>query len=113
MSNPNHRPLFNGKPVIDANYPRAPQTDWGTNIVPVFDHAGVEHRMSATNARQNVSLNGWTMDAREAEARRTEPREPVKHGNQEHGVEGVTSKHLKPRASSPVVNGIAQHPLSA
>jgi len=97
----------------DEQRPRAPETDWGTSIVTVYDHAGQPHEMTATNARQNVSLNRWTLDEREAAARRENPLQPVKHLNFEHGKEGVTSRHLKPRTSSPVIGGVQQFPVTA
>ena len=112
MTNPAKRPLFTGKHAIEDSYPRAPQTDWGTNIVTVYDHAGVEHKMSASNAREAIRKSGFTTDPTEAEARRLNPLEPVKHLNFEHGEHGVLTRHVN-RTSSIVSQGVQQSPVVA
>jgi hypothetical protein len=97
--------------MTNERYPHAPISDNRNEIISVFDHRGIEHKHSRTNARDLIGKSAWTCDPREAEKRRENPLEPVKHVNREHGIEGVTSRHLEERTSSPVINGIVQFPL--
>ncbi len=104
--------LFKTNP-IDQKHPRAPSSDDRNDVVTVYDHAGNPHQHTNTNARQLIRLSGWTRDAKEAERRHANPLEPIRHVNLEHGREGVTSRHLQPRTSSQVINGVQQFEITA
>ena len=111
MTNHPTSSLFLSNNLADR-HPRAPSTDDRNEVVTVYDHAGNPHQHTNTNARQLIRLSDWTRDAKEAERRRENPLEPIRHVNLEHGRQGVTSRHLQPRTSSPVINGVVQFPLT-
>ena len=105
-------PLFISNNLAEK-HPRAPSTDDRHDIVTVYDHAGAPHSLTNVNARELIRKSGWTRDAKEAAQRREAPLEPVLHINLEHGLAGVTSRHLQPRTSSPVINGVQQFEVTA
>jgi len=66
----------------DAPIKRAPLGDKRHEITSVFDHAGVEHRLTFTNAREAVRQSNWTFDPNEAAERRANPLTPVRHAHE-------------------------------
>lgn len=111
MTNHPTSSLFKTNPV-DQRHPRAPIGDDRNEVVTVFDHAGNPHQHTNTNARELVRHMRFTFDAKEAEKRRKAPLEPVIPTNPELGPGGVLSRHSIKRTSTPVINGIAQLPLT-
>ena len=93
-------------------HPRAPIGDDRNEVVTVYDTAGNPHQHSNTNARQLIRLSNFTFDSKEAESRRKAPLERATHTNPELGPGGVLSRHSIKRTSTPVINGIAQLPLT-
>lgn len=112
MSNAHKRPLFNGLPVIEDRRPRAPHSNDRHDLVKAFDRSGNPREIVKVHLREALAL-GWTLNEEEAAQRRIAPLPPLSHGNPELGPNGHLPKFSIPRTSSPVINGVAQFPVTA